>query len=134
VGCHYIDKGRITTTFLKKFLNIELEHSPRHVLWHSKIKMAVLGRWNYVISRQLIQKINPEIAYIGYIGCVSVFPIKALQSLNIPVVHHLGNNFFVKMLIDCILEESTVKRFWRKMVFGFYSLKECDFRNIITNK
>ena len=38
VGCHYIDKGKNNYNFLKKFMNIELEHSPRHVRWSSKGK------------------------------------------------------------------------------------------------
>ena len=32
-GCHYIDRGKKNYNFLRKFLNIELQPQPRHILW-----------------------------------------------------------------------------------------------------
>lgn len=97
-----------------------------------QIKMAFTGRINFIITKKIIKQTNPEIVYVGYIGTVSVFPIKAVQRLKIPIVYHLGSNLFVRYTRDCILEQNLFKRFWRKFFYGFYSLKEFDFNNIIT--
>lgn len=93
------------------------------------IKAGLLGRINYFITRQVVKKINPDIAYVGYIRHISVFPLKAIQNRRIPVVYHLGSNLFVQYVKDCILEKNLFKRLCRKMIFGFYNLNEFDFNN-----
>lgn len=96
---------------------------------YMNIKFAVSGRINYFITRRIIKKIKPDIVYVGYIGYISIFPVKAIQKQGIPIVYHLGSNLFVQYVKGCILEKNLFKRFWRKIIFGFYSLKEFDFNN-----
>lgn len=97
------------------------------------IKTGFLGRINYFITRRIIKKTNPDIVYVGYIRYISAFPLKAIQNRGIPAVYHLGSNLFVQYVKDCILEKNLFKRLWRKLISGFYSLKEFDFNhNMIT--
>jgi len=93
------------------------------------LKTGFLGRINYFITGRVVKKTNPDIVYVGYIRYISAFPLKAIQNRGIPAVYHLGSNLFVQYVKDCILEKNLFKRLWRKMISGFYSLKEFDFNN-----
>jgi glycosyltransferase involved in cell wall biosynthesis len=97
-----------------------------------QIIMAVLTRLNYFITKKIIKYVNPDIVYAGKTLNISIYPMKAIQSHGMPIVHHLGNFFFVGLVRVCIMEPNPVKRFYRKIIFGFSSLDKFDFSHIIT--
>ncbi len=99
---------------------------------YEQIRRAVLGRVNYLITDRIIRNLRPDIVYAGLISGISVFPMKAIQKYNIPIVHHLGAYFFVELVKDCLLERNSIKRLYRKIGFGFGDINEFDFNHIIT--
>ena len=96
-----------------------------------QIKIALLGRLNYLITKKVIKHIKPDIIYAGQLLDISIFPMKAIQSYNIPIVHHLGNYFFVELVEMCILEKNPLKRFYRKRIHGFKNIDDFDFKHIL---
>lgn len=101
-------------------------------LRYHHIRMAFLGRMNYLITNRVARHLAPDIVYAGQISHLSVFPMKAIQNYNVPIVHHLGNYFFVDLVKDCLLEKNSIKRLYRKIRFGFTDIKDFDFTHIIT--
>jgi len=99
---------------------------------YQEIKMFLLGRLNYFITKKAIKVIKPDIVYAGQVTGISLYPIKAIQQEQIPIVQHLGNYFFIELIRDCILRPNSFKRFYRKFIFGFFNAKEINFKHLIT--
>jgi glycosyltransferase involved in cell wall biosynthesis len=97
-----------------------------------QVKNALLARHNRFITDTIIKKIKPDIVYAGQLTSISIYPMKAIQKYNIPIVHHLGNYYFAELMEDCVLESNPIKRFYRKILFGFGGLDDFDFKHIIT--
>jgi glycogen synthase len=96
-----------------------------------QIKIALLGRLNYLITKKVIKHLKPDIIYSGQISDISIFPMKVIQSYNIPILHHLGNYFFVELVEMCILGKNLLKRFYRKRIHGFKNIDDFDFNHIL---
>jgi len=99
---------------------------------YSEIKVAVLGRLNYFITRQIIRQINPDIVYAEEISNISMYPLKAIQNQGIPIVHHLGIHTFVDLTKECILRPNPIKNLYKRIIHGFNGIKNFDFNHIIT--
>jgi len=96
-----------------------------------QIKIALLGRLNYLITKKTIKYVKPDIVYAGQVSEISIYPMKAIQSCNIPIVHHLGNCFFLELVEMCIKEKDPLKRFYRKLIHGFKNIDDFDFNYIL---
>ena len=96
-----------------------------------QIKIALLGRLNYLVTEKVIKHLKPDIIYAGQLLDISIYPMKAIQSCNIPIVHHLGNYFFVELVEMCILEKNPLKRFYRRRIHGFNNIDDFDFKHIL---
>ena len=96
-----------------------------------QIKIALLGRLNYLITKKVIKHFKLDIIYAGQLSGISIFPMRAIQSCDIPIVHHLGNYFFVELVEMCILEKNSLKRFYRKRIHGFKNIDDFDFKHIL---
>jgi len=99
---------------------------------YKEIKIALLGRQNYFITKKAVQYVKPDIVYAGEISHVSMYPIRAVETYGIPIVHHVGNYYFPQLIEDCILQKNPIKRFYRKAISGFKGIDKYDFRHIIT--
>jgi glycosyltransferase involved in cell wall biosynthesis len=97
-----------------------------------QIQRALLGRLNFVITRKIIKHVRPNVVYSGQLTGISILPMKAIVRQNIPIVHHLGNYYFVELVKDCISEPNVLKRSLRKVIHGFYNIEKFDFKHIIT--
>lgn len=98
---------------------------------YSQIKQAFFIRLNYFIAKEIIRKLAPDIIYAFQTTGISLYPLKAIKTFNIPVVHHLGAYYYVQLVKNCILEKNLAKRFFRKIIFGFYNLNEINFEHMI---
>ena len=96
-----------------------------------QIKIALTGRLNYLITKKVIKHIKPDIIYAGQLSGISIFPMRAIQSCDIPIVHHLGNYFFVELVEMCVMEKNSLKRFYRKLIHGFNNIDDFDFKHIL---
>lgn len=96
-----------------------------------QIKIAFLGRLNYLITKKVIKYLKPDIIYAGQLSGISIFPMRAIQSCDIPIVHHLGNYFFVELVEMCVMEKNSLKRFYRKLIHGFNNIDDFDFKHIL---
>jgi glycosyltransferase involved in cell wall biosynthesis len=92
---------------------------------------ATKSRINYFITYFQVKAIKPDIVYVGQLSGISLFPIKAIQRLKIPIVHHVGNYFLVEVIDRCINEKNIFKMWLRRMFHGFYGLSVVDFNHII---
>lgn len=99
---------------------------------HLQIKHVLLTRLNYFIAENTIRKLHPHIIYAFQTTGISIYPLKAIKSFNIPVVHHSGNYYFVQLVKDCILEKNLIKKLFRKIIYGFCSFNEISFEHMIT--
>jgi len=97
-----------------------------------QIKLAILSRLNYFIANKMMNRVNPDLVYAGQVSGISIFPIKAIQKRDIPIVYHQGNYFFVDLVKDFTCERNKIKRFYRKVIFGFSGLDRFNFKHIIT--
>ena len=95
--------------------------------------MTLLFRANYFITIALVKKIKPDVIYVGYLGGISMFPIRAIQKLDIPIVYHAGSYLLVEYMEQCIMEPNLIKSAWRKFLYGFHNLDEFNFQYMITN-
>jgi len=87
-GCHYIDRGKKNYNFLQKFLNIELQPQPRHVLWkdtngnghnpRSGVKARVQNSLEVLFKNKLIRRDLWDVYNNGRKGRIK----KALFSLT----------------------------------------------------
>ena len=96
-----------------------------------QIKIALIGRLNYLITKKVIKHLKLDIIYAGQLSGISIFPMKAIQSCDIPIVHHIGNYFFVELVEMCILEKNSLKSFYRKRIHGFKNIDDFDFKHIL---
>lgn len=100
--------------------------------WIEQVKFAFAGRLNYYIAKKVMKKIKPDVVIAGQLSGVSIFPVKAAQKQAVPIVHRVGNYFPAELVEDCILETSSLKRKYRRIIYGFKKIDDFDFRNIIT--
>jgi len=96
-----------------------------------QIKIALLGRLNFLITKKAIKYLNPDIIYAGQLSGISIYPMKAIQICNIPIVHHLGNYFFVELVEMCVRGKNPLKIFYRKLIHGFNNIDNFDFKYIL---
>lgn len=99
---------------------------------YGQIKMALLARVNYFIAKQTIEDLKPDIVYAGRLSQISIYPLKAIKKLGLPTVHHFGNYDFQELVNLCILEPNPLKRFYRRVIYGFHTLDKLDLRYMIT--
>ena len=98
---------------------------------YMQIKNALLARLNYLITNKLIKQLRPDIIYAGKISGISILASKAIQSVNSPIVHHLGNYFPAELVEMCVLEKNPLKRLLRKIIYGFNDIDDFDFKHIL---
>ncbi len=94
-------------------------------------KLAVRGRLNYGIARNRVERLKPDVVYAGQTNGISLFTLKAIAALSIPIVHHIGTYVYAEYMRDCVLQPSVMKRLYRKCIFGFFRRSDPVFNNII---
>lgn len=111
---------------------LEIEHVRGIRRRYVEIKRALLGMHNYFITRKTLQSVKPDVVYAGEVSNVSMYPIMAVETYQIPIVHHVGNYYYPQLIEDCDLRKNPIKRFYRKAITGFKGIDSHDFRHIIT--
>jgi glycosyltransferase involved in cell wall biosynthesis len=99
---------------------------------YKQIKGILFGFLNYCISRNFINKVRPDIVYAGQMTNISMYPLKAIGSYGIPIVHHVGNSFMVDLVKICDLEKNALKKTFRKIFFGYSNVTNPQYQNVIT--
>jgi glycosyltransferase involved in cell wall biosynthesis len=100
---------------------------------YNQIKYAILGRKNYIITKKILKKTKPDIIYAGQLNDISIFPLKAITELQIPVVHHVGNYFIIELIEKCINEKNIFKKIFRQKILGFSERQNFNFESIIVD-
>jgi len=121
----------INNNIFRLLYYLSTDNIKRYNKRYIQIKTAILGRVNYFITRKVIKYIRIDLVYVGQLTGVSIFPIKAIQNKNIPIVYHQGNYFFIDLVRYCILERNKIKKIYRKFIFGFDGKDKFDFSYII---
>jgi glycosyltransferase involved in cell wall biosynthesis len=133
LASNYGVSGKKENDRILRLLNyLEIGHVGGFRKRYKEIKIALLGRQNYFITKKAVKYVKPDIVYAGEISHVSMYPIKAVETYSIPIVHHVGNYYFPQLVEDCILQKNPIKRFYRKAITGFKGIDNYDFRHIIT--
>lgn len=96
----------------------------------NRLAAFVTSRMNYWITRRIAVKVRPSLVYMGQLNGISIFPLKALNRLGIPVAHHIGHFFFCELVRYCVREPNLLKRNLARIVTGFYNPHTLDFRHM----
>lgn len=97
------------------------------------IKDAYLGRANYDIARSVAERVGPDIIFFWRMGNVSIFPVRAVQSLNVPVVYRLGDYWLKEYKTECVTNPDLTRRVYRSILYGGYHFHDLDFSNMAAN-
>jgi glycosyltransferase involved in cell wall biosynthesis len=99
----------------------------------NQIKYSLQGRMNYRITREKIKTINPNVAYIGQLNGISIYPLTAIEENKIPMVHHIGNYYIVDLFNNTLHENNWLKRKYKQTILGHANHKYNYFKNIIVD-
>lgn len=92
---------------------------------------AWFGRANYRAAQRVAQEVQPDIVVVWRMGHVSIFPVKAVQDLDLPVVYRLGDYWLKEYKLNCVTNPSLHRRIYRNAMFGGYCYSGLDFTNMI---
>lgn len=108
----------------------KVDFKRRYVL--SQVIRALVSRWNYHISRRVLDSITPDIVYCFRLGDVSFSPLVAASRRGIPIVADIGDYSWPR-----IQERFSCARGLSKMrvmsVFGFFDLEGVRIDHFIAN-
>lgn len=94
----------------------------------NNLRNAWLGRRNYSIAKQTIDKVKPDIVYVWRMGGVSLFPLWAAHKAGLPIVYELGDYWLAEYKRNYILEPNPLKKLYRGMLLGGYTLAKLEFK------
>src|SRR5512147_338208 len=63
----------------------------------NQFKTAVVGRANYIITRNVLRRVKPDLVYVWQMGDMSIFPLLAVRDQELVHAFHLEDFW----LLDC---------------------------------
>lgn len=96
-----------------------------------QIRNAYFGRRNLAITREVLHRIKPDIAYIWRMGGVSIYPVRAVQRLAVPTVFELEDYWLLDNKRDFIDEPKPLKRWVRSLLFGGFAFRKIRLDNLV---
>ncbi|MBN1230777.1 MAG: glycosyltransferase family 4 protein [Anaerolineales bacterium] len=95
-----------------------------------QIAQIFLARQNYIIARNLIQEINPDLVFVWQMQFTTLQPVFAAQNLDCPLVFKFGSHWLIQFKEE--LEILSSLQVWlRKAQMGFRDFSDLKIQGAV---